>query len=300
MRDESVFNVVWTCSEQEFLSQLAAEDVVAWHFYGREKPSWLSKEKYDRAADCSFLFATADDDDSSKKANNMTNFDLPADANDIFPWVDDERDGRWWTTLACLNDPKCASHYDPTGKMAYPLPLLLTIIVICREFDETVKLPMIITSDKKAVFKLADKYARRLNQSGPRLGYRELEALEQIVDSIDTNPSTDEEWRKTYQQCEAVILTLSEAFERDNDSWTYADDPPRIHEVCAELVSACLGAVLLNAPSEATKQWLSKDIAHISQHLNAGNFVQFVEDGDFAAEFPVAAKTWEQLTQLAN
>lgn len=68
--------------------------------------------------------------------------------------------------------------------MAYPLPIVLTIILICKEFDPSVKLPMIVTNESKVVFELADKFARRLNTQGSRTGYQELDNLEDIVDGI--------------------------------------------------------------------------------------------------------------------
>jgi hypothetical protein len=164
-----------------------------------------------------------------------------------------------------------------------------------------VKLPTIVSSEKKAVFQLADKFAYRLTRSGTD-GLADVDDIVQKLAGLAEklrSPATcsDKEWKAAYQYCEALILTLSREFENDNANWYYTDDVG-LHSVCSDMVTA-LGTVLLNPPSDETKQLLSKDLDHIKHHLKEGNFVQFVEDEDFADEFPDTVKTWEQLTQLA-
>jgi hypothetical protein len=253
----------------------------------------MDEEKDDRAVNCPLF--TVD-----SKAE-MTNFDRPCDANYVFPWVEEQED-RWRTTIRCLNDPNCAKAYDPTGKVAYPLPLLLTIIVICKEHDPSVKLPMIVSSEKKAVFKLADNFAYRLSGSGTD-GSADVDDIVQklagLAEKLGSHATcSDKEWKAAYQYCKALILKLSRAFGNDNANWYYTDDVEGLHSVSSDMVTA-FGTVLLNPPSNETKQLLSKDLDHIKHHLKEGNFVQFVEDEDFADEFPDAVKTWEQLNQLA-
>ena len=51
-----------------------------------------------RAVGCRLFNAPAD--------IKLRNFDLPGDELEYyFPWAEGERNGRWWLTLARLNDP---------------------------------------------------------------------------------------------------------------------------------------------------------------------------------------------------
>ena len=140
---ESLFLVTWTCvaasgsstaaavgSNESFRSELTAEVVLGCHFRGKSRPKWMG-EKYKRGHECPLLMLPP--------GAELVDFEMPMEAEQFFPWVADDEDSRWWVTLCRLNDPACAAGYGP-GMKAYPLPLLLTIIVlILEEIDSSVK-----------------------------------------------------------------------------------------------------------------------------------------------------------------
>lgn len=228
----------------------------------------------------------------------MTNFHVPCAAEECgFPWVRDDSDGRWWTTIACLNDPACAFQYDPSRTRAYPLPLLLTIIVVSREFDPSTKLPLVKTQEKQRVYKMADDFARRLAEPGGSHGA--LAALESLVRGLRCHAEDSSNWNHAYAYCEALILTLSRDFEKDYDNWAYNSDPETMHQVLADLVEA-MNKILVNPPIEKTKAILAADWSYLLPHIMAGNFVQFVEEEGFTEEFPNAAKKWEELIKTEH
>ena len=73
------------------------------------------------------------------------------------------------------------------------------------------------------------------------MGYGELKALEGIVRTVaGTVPAkaTGASWMRAYTHVEALLLTLSHAFEQADDNWRYADSPARIASVSASVVLA--------------------------------------------------------------
>jgi len=213
-----------------------------------------------------------------------------------------KQEDRWQTTLHCLNDPVCACEYDPFGT-----ELLLTMIRIAKEQDPSTKLPIIVTTkDQEAVLKLADQYARRMSRSsGGARG--ELKALREIVGKLVTasrkpkrdNSSDDKAWKQAYQQCEAIILVLSTTYEHDYDNWCMTCRPEQEGQVCADLVTA-LGVVLLHPPSDATKQLIANNRSFLAEHLQAGNFVTFLDEEDWMEEHPEARKVWNELSAFID
>jgi hypothetical protein len=296
---DKMLRVAWTCApnhDETFESELPADAVIAWYFRGRAAPipSWAVDAAEPRAVGCPLFNASA--------GTKLVNFALPLDANEYFPWVDDERNNRWWATLCRLNDPPAAEAYAP-GMASYPLPLLLTIILVTKEEfgDPDVQLPTVVVEGKAEVYALADSFARRLSGSSERrMGYGELKALEKLIGTVAATvppasaTSDDERWRRAYTNVEALVLTLSEQFEEVDDNWQYADDPERVESVCASVILT-IGAVLLHAPSVATRRELSDNWAEISRHMKAGSFVSGIRDDDFKTKFPDACRAWELL-----
>jgi len=180
-----------------------------------------------------------------------------------------KQEDRWQTTLHCLNDPVCACEYDPFGT-----ELLLTMIRIAKEQDPSTKLPIIVTTkDQEAVLKLADQYARRMSRSGGG-GRGELTALQEIVGKLVTanrkrDNKNDKAWKQAYQQCEAIILLLSTDYEHDYDNWCMTCRPEQEGQVCAD--------------SDATKQRIANNRSVLAEHLQAGNFVTFLDEEDGGA-----------------
>jgi hypothetical protein len=297
---ESLFAVAWTCSprhDEAFQSVLPPEVVVSGYFRGRERPDWMSdRARYERGLDCPLFSAPA--------GAQLLDFELPVEAEMFFPWVKGQRGDRWWLTLCRLNDPACAAMYAP-GNDAYPLPLLLTIIVLTlEELDPSVKVPQIKCGDKKAVYDLADQFARRLAAGNRgRQGYGQLGALEKLVAAVAaTVPAspTATSWSRAYAHVEALLLTLSTRFEEAHDNWQYADDPERIESACASVVLAA-GAVLLHPPAGAAGRRLAADKAGLAAHIEAGSFVGLGPDADgFGERFPDAARAWQQLLRLGD
>ena len=116
---------------------------------------------------------------------------------------------------------------------------------------------------KQPVYDLADQFCRRLSAAGSRgrsIGHAQLAALESLVRAVPAGPfAADEQgWLRAYAHVEALLLTLSSAFEQAHDAWTMADLPERIGGVCASAVLA-VAAVLLHPPGAATGRRVADD-----------------------------------------
>ena len=309
-----MFTVAWTCGpshNEEFKSQnIGLEGVIGWHLVARDGPPPSLDEDGDKMLDwpewddhktrgkgCPLLGAPA--------GSKLIDFSLPCDGHEFFPGADTDSDERWWATLARLNDPAAAHAYAPHIR-SYPLPWLLTIILVTKEEkgDPSVKIPSLIVAGKQEVYTLADQFARRLaGGSRSRMGYGELAALEGIVRTVAAAvpaagaKATHASWLRAYTNVEALLLTLSGSFEQADDNWRYADDPPRITSLSASIVLT-IGAVLLNPPSEAARDRLTADASHISRHIHAGSFTEDVEADGFGDEHPDAARTWGLLQDI--
>lgn len=293
--------VSWTCppDTEAFESILPDKAVLGCYFRGRERPSWLSDEKYEQTLDGALFKAPAN--------SKLVNFQLPNDAGYSFPWVDDERGGRWCLTLRRLNDPAAAHMYAPQDK-SYPLPLLLAMITLTMEEEGgAIVVPDVVTAAKAEVYALADQFAYRLtggeNRAAYGHGYGQLKMLETIVrDVAEAAPAgamADESWARAYVQVEALLLTLSGAFEDVHTDWLMADDAGRVNGVSASVILA-VAAVLLQPPSATTRARITGDLAHLKKHMQAGTFSHACAEDSFAAEFPVAARAWSLLCELGQ
>ena len=230
--NDDMYTATWTCGpkhDEVFTSKnLSLEGILGWHLRthpappipdGRaagEWPDWGNRRL--RGKDCPLLDAPTD-------GAQLVDFELPIDGHEFFPGVDTDHDQRWWVTIARLNDPPAANMYAP-HIASYPLPWLLTIIIITKEEmgDPSVKLPTLVAPGKKEVYDLASRFARRIcNSSGSRMGYGELAALEDIVRTVAATvpaagaTATDANWLRAYTNVEAMLLTLSHQFEQAND-----------------------------------------------------------------------------------
>ena len=154
-----MFSVVWTCGpkhDEEFKSKnISLEGVLGWHLLTHEPPPPPPEEDTEdrinrgltsaedwpewddhrtRGSNCPLLGAPAE--------SKLVDFSLPMDGHEFFPGCDTDPGERWWATLARLNDPAAAAMYAPHIP-SYPLPWLLTIILVTKEEmgDPSVKLP---------------------------------------------------------------------------------------------------------------------------------------------------------------
>ena len=228
-----MYAVTWTCGprhDEQFRSDsISLEGVLGWHLRthaappaptdedeGDYWPRWDDHKK--RGKHCPLLDVPTSD-------AKLVDFELPMDARAFFAGVDTDRDSRWWATLARLNDPAAAHMYAP-AIVSYPLPWLLTIILVTKEEmgDPSVKLPTLVVAGKDEVYDLADQFARRLSgSSSSHMGYGELAELERIVRAVAaTVPvagrrASDASWHRAYMNVEALLLTLSHRFEQAND-----------------------------------------------------------------------------------
>ena len=139
---------------------------------------------------------------------------------------------------------------------------------------------------------MADKFTRRINNGGQQI--RKLQRLIADIKSSVTSKNTDKEWRKAYNQVQALILTLSDDFEEPYDSWTYSDNSERLDKITKELVQL-VASVLLHPPSKATKEVVDKNMAFLRGHLKAGSFTQYVDDEDFAKCYPKVVESYKKL-----
>jgi hypothetical protein len=302
--DDRVFHVVWTSSpnhNEEFLSELNADEVVGWHFRGSgsgKQPLWVEHEF---ARDCSLFTAP--------EGSTLVDFALPVDLEYVLPCLEDresEEYDRWEATIQRLNDPSVAHIFCPAIK-EYPLPFVLAMIVVMKEQDPSTRVPMIVTDANKEVFALTDKFTRHLNNNpGYRTGYGSLMALEKLIQTVESKVSkasstadainADKAWRQAYVYLESLVLTMSNDFEKSIDSWMYADDPSRVMKASADIV-AVAGSILLNRPplSDVMEELVAKNQSHMIKHLKAGSFTQLVFMEEFETEYPAAAYTWKQL-----
>jgi hypothetical protein len=300
---ETRLSVEWTSSpdhEEKFTSAMGADIVVGCHFRGRPIRSWMSDliDITKRSFDCPLFSVPA--------GAQLTDFELPMEAQSFFPCCDGDPGERWWLTFQCLNDPSNAdAMVRGTGITPYPTALLLAIMVLTHEeLDPSTKLPLVKDPAKQAVYGLADQFCRRLAAASDRgrTGYGQLAALEKLAGSVAAAvpaagtaaaaAAAEQNWRRAYTSLEALLLTLSTVFEQAHDSWHYADDPERLGDVCASIVLVA-AAVLLHPPSVATKQQIVSDAAHLKRHLVAGSFVSLGPESDsFDELYPEAAQAW--------
>ena len=101
---------------------------------------------------------------------------------------------------------------------------------------------------------------------------------------------------KACTHVEALLLTLSTAFEQAHDGWHYADDPERLGDDCAGIVVATAAV----PPTAATKQQVMRDAAHLRRHIEAGSFASVGPEGDtgFDELYPEAGQAWKLLLQI--
>ena len=302
--------VAWTSSpdhDETFASALDADVAVGCHFRGRPAPSWMN-DSNKRDFGCPLF--------SVPVGAQLADFALPCEAYEIFPCCDGDTGERWWLTFQCLNDPtNAAAMVRGTGITPYPTALLLAITVLClEEIDPGTKLPLVKDPAKQAVYDLSDEFCRRLtaaNDDRGRTGFGQLAALEELARTVwaavpaagtaaGTAAVAEQSWRRAYTSVEALLLTLSTAFEQAHDSWHYADGAGRLADVCASIVLVA-AAVLLHPPSAASKQQIVSDAAYLKRHLAAGTFVEIgPESDDFDEFYPEAAQAWTLLLQIGE
>lgn len=222
----------------------------------------------------------------------MVDFALPLSAEEMgMALVDSNNEDRWYVTLARLNDPDAAKFIAP-GIKGFPTPLVLTLIMVVHDYDPSTKLPTIVTEENREIFELADGFARKLTNTRTEKG--QVAALEKLIHSVAYKAKDKDDWHSAYRHAYALILTLSENFEETHDRWTYFDEQERLSKAIEKFIT-CLGSILLNPPTEATKTIVTKEMSVLRGHLEAGSFVSFVDDEIFIEECPDAFSIWKDL-----
>jgi hypothetical protein len=293
--DDQVFQVIWKCGDdpEEYSSELYSDAIIAWHFFthNQEPPDWFDT-KLSTILSTHQIFQLSLSASSSK----LVNFHLPCEAGTYFPSAKDDVDERWWATISRLNDPDVPPSYFGGKLKSYPLSLLLTIIAISKDVDPSTILPLVIAPDNK-VFKLTDQFTRSLSGSD-RSELVAVNKLVQLVADKAAQVEDDDDWNIAYEYVQALILTLSQNFERAHSSWTTLNSSEPILKVCAQIV-IIVDAVLLHPPSQACKVICERDKAFLGEYLMSGTFVSPIGDheDDFEEDHPVASGIWKKLQE---
>ena len=291
---EKLLSVKWICDGDTttYESVLSVDDFLQWYFHDHttppnQRPNWLDEKEFDLEKS-PFLV-------SPSSIESLANWEFPLSAEEsgMFEWAKGPHDDqRWWTTIACLNDPANRKRYDPTGKVAYPASLLLTMCLIIKEcHDPSTKLPMIVTKESKAVLQFADQYSAAIRESGGGgHGYNELHNLSSIVNSILKDAKRM--WsQQTYQKTQALILTLSDEYESGslNDDYRYCDDLELMGTTFSNILQL-FKIILLDEkhPIDAS------DREFLKPHLEAGPYEEPIEDDNEAeAIWGELSEAWE-------
>ncbi|CAB9498749.1 expressed unknown protein [Seminavis robusta] len=286
---------VWTCSpkhDEEFEINMEADQIIAFYFHGRgsgEQPDWFSNEEDYGKHVSSFLCLP--------EGTKLVDWAVPLCASDFDLGILDDEDPnkkeRWRATVARLTDPDAARILSP-GIKGFPTTMVLTTLLICKDLDSYgTKLPTLITEENKEVFELADKFTRQLSNGNVSKIGRLQKLVQQVAAEVKKQKVNN--WRQAYNQVQALILTLSDSFERPNRGWTYSNDLEMVDEISKRIVEV-VSSVLLHPPSEEMQGLVDKDMAaFLLEHLKAGSFSDFVEEDDFAEAYPAVAETWTQL-----
>ncbi len=300
--DEQCVAIEWTCGpahDETLKAVLPMSSAVGFHLRGKALPSWMDdKHRRDLACPLFRLPPSAELIDWEMPDGNEAQYNFP----DVFP---DDPGERWWATMLCLNDPANAGAIQRSTRIKpYPTPLVLAILVSLSEENMDVKLPTVKDPAKQAMYDTADAFCRRLGAASDRgrTGYGQLAVLEKLAArEVPSGPfSCPDAWMRAYTCAEALLLTLSQAFEQAHDSWHFADDPARVSGAIASVVNALAG-VLLHPPTPDTTQRIVDERDHLRRHLKAGSFVGIMEgDEHFASQFPEAAANWKLLLQVGE
>jgi hypothetical protein len=286
--------VLWRCDDDNdttYESVLHKTDFLHWYFHDHshppnERPDWIDEKDLDLQS-CPLLTNPAG-------IQKLANWEFPdsAEESGMFPWAKGTHDDdRWWTTIACLNDPKNKRRYDPSGKRSYPTALLLTMILITKEcYDPETKLPLIVTEDMEAVLKYADQYSGLIRQSGRGHGYQEMQNLASIAQDILKD--TKKGWsKKAFQKTQGLILTLSDEYESSalNDNYRYCNDLELMGETFASICRV-FQKVLLDDNHPISDQ----DRDFLKPHLEAGPYEEMIENDEDAEEmWNALSEAWE-------
>jgi hypothetical protein len=295
-QDDQVFEVIWTCGQDptEYSSKMSPDDIIGWHFFThiQEPPTWFDER---RGTKCTQLFRSSSSSSSSTK---LINFKFPAEAEEYFPFVKDDANKRWPITIFRLNDPLIPPTYFGGKTKSYPLSLLLTIIVICKDYDPSTILPIVIASEGNEIFKLTDQFTRYL--SGRKERWEELAALNSVAKLAAAKVhrvESDDDWKIAYENVQALVLTLSENFESTYHDWKLGGTDESIFDVCAKIV-LLVGVTFLQPPSQACQDICDRDKAFLGEHVMAGSFVNMINnDEDFDKGCPVESEIWKALKE---
>mmetsp|Transcript_31272 Transcript_31272/g.46143 ORF Transcript_31272/g.46143 Transcript_31272/m.46143 type:complete len:383 (-) Transcript_31272:139-1287(-) len=295
---DDTLNVYWKFhdSDEEFLLPMETNDFLECYFLTRpesEIPSWFDYEgKFS-----SPLF------NLDPSVTMLSNFELPCEAPDMFDCVRNELKGRWQTTLACFNDSSNVSYYDPGGDQCYPLSFLLTLIVICKYYDPSTKLPTMKkdTPEARKTQQLVDQFTSLISNHGTATN--ELLNICKVLTmtSIAYDKKKDHSLEQTKEiviTAEAIILTMSTEYEGYSDNWYMTDDLMAVDRCVYQLVMG-LGRILLHEQSINGIRALGNG-EMVATHLKAGSFVQFLDEDNFEQHHEDATKMWNDVLKFAE
>jgi hypothetical protein len=197
------------------------------------------------------------------------------ESEEVFPAKHKNTD-TWDITISRLNDAKSAPFIFP-GYKAFPTPLVLTAtLIVANYYDPSTKLPTVVTEENKAMFALADNFTRKMNGGYEGKSLYQLDDLVKLVAGSVAEKPTEQSWLRSYQHVQALMLTMSDEFERPVDSWTFDGNNSLQNDIVIEMIKTFV-AVLLHPPSAAMQAIVDKDAKFLRKHLKAGAFRQFFE-----------------------
>jgi len=115
-----------------------------------------------------------------------------------------------------------------------------------------------------------------------KMRWRHLEELmSKLVDEHKNNVIRSDlnEWKEAYLKMQAMMLTLSEKFERSRWNFDMVSDPMMLDEVCVRILEG-FTRIMTNVPAGA-RDILDKDKEFNKRHIHAGHFMNYVKYGDF-------------------
>ena len=275
--------ILWACGPnfdgERFKTSFDVGDggelILALYYNDRtDVPSWFDEGLDQTVKD--FMKELASASDGTKLANWKEPYSLvDVVGEDNF----DER--RWRTTTNRLNDPQAAACYP--GKY-FPLPYALLGFMLAKHIDPSTSLPTLITKDNEALYSLADKYTRELSRKTSPRG--QLAYVDSFMSKLageyrsDAIQSDLDVWKGAYLKLQAMMLTLSEKFERCPWNFDMVDDPVLLDEVCVRILEG-FTRIMTNIPPAGAREILDRDKDFNKRHIHAGHFMNHVKYGDF-------------------
>ena len=222
---------------------------------------------------------------SAPEGQKIVDWKRPYSAEEIFRGIDgNENDERWQITLNRLNDPEAAECYGSPSDAVYPVPFILLCYALSIDNDPRTDLPIIVTEDNATLYELVDEFIKVLvTRDHPRTGYAELLGLEHIVEQFPRKAAENENyWENAYRFAQALMLLLSDDYDRPTRDYYMVDDPERLFKLCANILDVFICTMLPSGvPSDSARERLRKDLEFNNYHLREGSFMSIIRDEQF-------------------